>query len=249
VGEGDVRQGMFDKFGSFFSSLVSGKGTSQSAKPAMRFQPYASNEANAVYNSFFMDDIELLRPGGKLEGPWKVIFSKNSTIESLKSLTSDPDTRICLLAYNALRKLGIANPKEVLEVVVEVGATEGLYTLAIYKDLHVKYITETGKILVSETTDNATNEGVQDLLSISQKIIGKAETWNQPRQAPPPDGEFRVTFLASDGTYLGQGKLAEIKDDLVASAMIRQAGETMASIAKKARESEHSATSTPAKAA
>ena len=240
---------MFDKLGSFFSSLVSGKGTSQSAKPAIRFQPYASNETNAIYNSLFLDDIELLRPGGKLEGPWKVIFSKNPTIESLKSLTSDPDTRIRLLAYGALRKSGIANDKDVLGVVVEVGTSEGLYSLAIYKDFYVKYITETGKVLIGETSDNAINEKVQGLLSISQKIIGKAETWNQPRQSPPPDGEFRITFLASDGTYLGQGKLAEIKNDLVASTMIRQAGEIMTAIARKAKESEQPANSTPAKAA
>ena len=109
-------------------------------------------------------------------------------MESLKSIAEDTkiETRFRLLAYNVLRNRGVINAKEVLGVVIEVSA-EASDTLAVYKDLSARYINNTGKSMVWESGSGAgsgTNEKIQSILAISQKIIGKAVLWKQPRPAP-----------------------------------------------------------------
>jgi hypothetical protein len=133
-------------------------------------------------------------------------------------------------------------------VVIEVGAAGGPYAMAVYSDLRAQYITETGKVLVSEDNAAEMKERIQTILSISQKIIGKAEPWNEARPSHPPADEFRITFLVADGVYIGQGKLAELNNDPVASAMVALAGELMVILAKRAREAKQSTGKTPAAA-
>ena len=191
------------------------------AIPQMQIQPYKDGTTNLMYNSLFCDDIRFFRNNGRLEGPWKLLFMKDAQVDSLKSVAenSTVETTARILAYNALRSHGIINPKEVMGVVIEVGAAEGPYALAVYSDLRAQYITETGKVLVSEDNTAEMKERIQTILSISQKIIGKAEPWNETRPSPPAKDEFHITFLVADGVYFGQGKLAELNSDPVASAI------------------------------
>ncbi len=220
------------------------------AIPQMQIQPYKDGATNVTYNSLFCDDIRFFRNNGKSEGPWKLLFMKDAKVNSLKSIAEDNtiETTARLLAYNALRIHGVINPKEVMGVIIEVGAAGGPDTLAVYSDLRAKYINETGKVLVSEDNAAEMKERIQTVLSISQKIISKAEPWKETRLSHPPTDEFHITFLVADGVYIGQGKLADLNNDPVASAMVALAGELMVILAKRAREAKQPAGKTPAAA-
>jgi hypothetical protein len=225
----------FNKVGSWFSR----KGPDAvPVPPQVIHRPYKEAAANIEYNSLFCDDKELLRPAGKLTGVWKEIFARRPVIEVLRSSAEDNnlDTRTRLLAYKVLRDRGVINNKTVLGVVIEAATGEGIDTLAVYTDLSVRYINSTGKIMISTQTRGAgIVEKVQAILTISQKIIPKAEMWQQSRPAPPLSGEFRITFLAADGVYVGDGKMAELDKDAVAKALIDQAGYIMVGVNRQNR--------------
>jgi len=237
---------MFSRIRSLFNRLFSFIGKKKVISPAiphMQIQPYKDVATNLVYNSLFCDDIRFFGNNGRLEGPWKLLFMKDAQVDSLKSVAenSTVETTARLLAYNVLRSRGIINSKEVMGVVIEVGATEGPYALAVYSDLRAQYITETGKVRVSEGSTAAMREKIQNILSISQKIIDKAEPQNETRSFPPAKDEFHITLLVADGMYFGQGKLAELNSDPVASAIVVLVGELMVILAKKDREASETA--------
>jgi hypothetical protein len=210
--------------------------------PQLSVKPYTDVSANLEYNCLFCDNRDLFRPLGKqLDGAWRTIFSREPTVDALKTIAEDVKvhTRTRLLAYNLLRSQGVINNKEVLGAVIEVGSPEGTDTLAVYKDLSARYVTAAGKTIArdAETGSGAgINEKVQTVLAISQKVIGKATAWQQARPAPPAANEFRITFLSADGMYPGSGKLDTIRNDAVASAIIGEAGQIMTALNKWARE-------------
>jgi DNA-binding transcriptional regulator YhcF (GntR family) len=245
---------MFSGIRFFFSRVFSFVGNRKSVPPAipqMQNQPYKDGTSNLTYNSLFCDDIRFFRNSGRLEGPWKLLSMKDAKVDSLKSIAENSalETTARILAYNVLRSRGIINSKEVMGVVIEVGAAGGPDVMAVYNDLRAQYISETGKVLISEDSAAEIKERIETILSISRKIIGKAEPWNKARPSPPPADEFRITFLVTDGVYVGQGKLAELNSDPVASAMVALAGELMVILAKRAREAkQQSAGKTPAAA-
>ena len=208
--------------------------------PLMSFQPYKDPEANIEYNRLFCDNPELFRPVVKPERVWKTIFARQPVIDALKSIADDHrvETRTRLLAFNALRRQGVNNEQKVLGAIIEIGAEEGIEILAVYNDLRAFYINSKGRILNwgNNSPGAGINEKIQNIITISQKIIGKATAWTQPRPAPPVNGDFRITFLATDAVYLGEGKLATITADPVAAALIRKAGEIMTALNKHARQ-------------
>jgi len=233
---------MFGKLRSFLGKIRSYFLRNEDAPPPpqMNFQPYKEHLINIEYNKLFCDNIELFRPAGRLEGMWKIIFAKDPAVDALKSISDDNniETRVRILAFNLLHNRGIINTKEVLGTVIEVGTEEGGETIAIYKDLRALYINAKSKSFSWDNSGNGAGvkENIQNILTISQNIIGKAERWTQPRQAPPTAGDFRISFLVADGFYIGEGRLSEIKNDAVASAIISQAGALMIALAKMNRE-------------
>jgi hypothetical protein len=204
--------------------------------PKVGFQPYAEPAINLEYNQLFCDNLQLFRPAGKLEGMWKTLFAKEPFIDSLKAIAEDNqiETRIRLLAYNMLRNLGVVNTKEVLGVIVEVATEEGDESIGVYKDPSARYINAKSKTFICNNTGNVagTGEKIQAILKFSQKIISKAEPWTEPRQTPPAAGDFRISFLVTDGFYVGQGKYDQIEKDPAASALISLAGDLMVDLVK-----------------
>jgi len=201
------------------------------------FHPYKEDTINLEYNKLFCDNLALFRPSGKLEGNWKKLYAKNPFVEDFKAIAEDTHTesRIRILAFNELRSRKIVTTKEVLGVVIEVGAEEGLEAIALYKDLNVRYVNARSKLFTSNNTGDI-NEKVGNILAVSQKIIEKAERNTEPRQAPPAADEFRITFLVADGFYTGQGNLADIEKDLVAKVLVFEAGEIMVALAQVTKE-------------
>ncbi len=204
------------------------------------FQPYKDMTANIEYNKLFCDNLALFRPAGKLGGIWKKIFSGDSFIEDLKSISENDkiETRTRILVFKELRVRGVANAREVLGTVIEVGAEEGVDAIGIYNDLTAVYINAGGRLFSANNTEAGSiiNETIKYILDLSQNIIGKAERSTEPRHAPPSTEQFRISFLAADGVYVGEGKLANIDADPVAKALIFGAGKIMIALANPSKE-------------
>jgi hypothetical protein len=85
-----------------------------------------------------------------------ILFSDNCSLTDLQKIIDDntSDPRVKILAYNKQ----IANghkpaKKELLAVIVEVGLDKGLDVLASFNNGTARYINQTGKMLIWETTD------------------------------------------------------------------------------------------------
>jgi len=96
--------------------------------------------------------------------------------------------------------------------------------LASFKNGTARYINQTGKILVWETTaDEAANKITNDLFTNSQNIINKIGPWNKPRRLYPTKGNVRITFLVSDGLYFGEGPIDVLFKDAMAGPALEKA--------------------------
>jgi len=177
-----------------------------------------------------------------LEGNWKKLFAKRPFIEDLKAISADSkiETSIRILVFKELRKAGVIVTREILGAVIEVGEEEGNEAIGLYENLSAVYISARGKIFRWEnaSNENEINEKIEAILKTSQKIIGKAEPWTEPRQGPPVIGEFRLSFLATNGFYVGQGKMENIESDAIAKALVFQVGDIMAKLVQRTKNPE-----------
>jgi len=116
---------------------------------------------------------------------------------------------------------------------VEVGLENGLDVLASFKDGTARYINQTGKILVWESTNVETaNNITNDLFANCQKIIEKIGAWNKPRLSNPKIGNVRITFLVSDGLYFGEGPMNVLFNDPMAGPALQKATELLQYLTK-----------------
>jgi len=236
---------------SVFENIRSLFGKKEAVVPAkISVQPYKEEIANIEYNKLFCDIPVLFRPEGKPEGVWQKIFAREAVIEDLKAVSEEEklETRTRILAFNALRNRSVINDKEVLGVVIEVGTEEGNEAIGLYKDLRARYINAKGRLFAWDNTasDVGITDKIEAILMVSQKIIGKAEPWTEPRQAPPAVEGFRISFLVADGFYVGEGQLSEIAGDAAAKALIFEAGDIMVALVNKARPAEPAKSTEPA---
>ena len=196
------------------------------------FKPYKENSINVLYNLLFCDDIDLFRLQfqGELTGQWKELFTKKISESSVLTIASNEknETRLRLSALRILkfRAKAIA-PGQILGVIIEVSLPQGLDTIAAYKDGRARYINHSGKTIVWEATDSVLNNRVQGLLTVSQNVVNNIGRWDKKR-LPPPSGDLvRMTFLASDGLYFGQGPFEMLGRDKMGGPVIIQATELM----------------------
>ena len=120
--------------------------------------PYKDNTTNLIYNLLFCDNLDLYKENTQqpIQYPFEILFSESSTITDLQKVIDDrnSDPRIKILAYNKQLIKGYKpTKKEILEVIVEVGLEKGLDVLASFNNGTARYINQTGKILIWDTTD------------------------------------------------------------------------------------------------
>jgi hypothetical protein len=204
---------------------VAGSGGQQA--DAAAHAPYADAGTNAIYNLLFCDDPALYRRShvGAPDGPWKTLFAPKPDPRALAELAGDrrSESRVRLLACNALRAAGRAvETREVLGVVAEVGLDGGLDTLAAFGDGRARYINHTGKMVFWEAGGPPLQE-IVDVLEASATAVAKIGPWDEPRLPPPGNGEIRLTFLVSDGLYLGQGPMQALQQDPLAGPVVSAA--------------------------
>ena len=151
-----------------------------------------------------------------------------SLIKGLVTSESE-ESRLRALASSYLVDMNEpVNYKEVLGVVVEVGADEGLEVLAVYRDYQARFIDYTGKMTVWKDIDPAIRSRMDRLMASSRELIDLIQPWKENRLTPPIRGMVRLTFLASDGLYFGQGPVSHLQKDEMGGAIIRQAQEIFA---------------------
>ena len=205
----------------------------------MNHCPYESEATNTIYNLLYCDDLTPYRAKftGEPEGPWKVLFAQPPDNDALRTLaeTSSAESRVRILAFNALDEKFVATrPKELLGVVIEVGLDDGLDTLAAYSDLSARYINQSGKMIIWETTELAMDEKIRNLIGASQRVVEKIGSWDQARLPPPAKGLMRMTFLVSDGLYFGQGPMGALQSDPLAAPVVAAAHELLLELTSRA---------------
>lgn len=198
----------------------------------MKYAPYQDQATNTIYSLLFCDDLGLYKATytGPIEGPWQVLFSNPVNVKGLQALANSPtaETRLRILAFNALKQKNVApKKKELLGVIIEVGLEHGLDTLAAYKDLRVRYINQSGKMIIWETRKPVIDTKIRKLFMEAQPIIEKIGPWDKPRLAPPPAGKMRLTFLVNDGLYFGEGTMRELGRSPLAGPVVTAATELL----------------------
>ena len=200
--------------------------------------PYKDSSTNLIYNLLFCDNLDLYKANTKppYTYPFDILFSETSTISDLQKIIDDSssDARLKVLLYNKQLANGHKpKSKELLAVIVEVGLDNGLDALASFNDGTARYINQTGKILVWETTDEKSNDLTKNLFLESQNIVNQIGAWDKPRRPAPTKGNVRITFLVSDGLYFGEGPIDILFSDPMASPALTTATYLMKYLTEK----------------
>jgi hypothetical protein len=177
----------------------------------------------------FCDDPDLFRPPpGTPPAPWHVIlFAAQPDIAAVREIAEDEkqESRCRALAYNWLRRNRQEVPSRILlGVIVEVPLPRGLDVLAAYTDGRIRYINQTGKLVVFESAPADLRTQVGKLLAASRAAVARIGPWEGKRLPPPVQGKARMTFLVSDGLYLGEGPLPGIDRDPIGGPVLSEAG-------------------------
>ena len=190
--------------------------------------PYKQSSTNLVYRLLFCDDIDLYKTNKQKPYiyPFDILFSEKSTVADLQKIIDDDssDPRVKILAYNKQLAIGYKPPKkELLAVIVEVGLENGPDVLASFNNGTARYINQTGKIIIWETTDETSNALTKDLFSKSREVIVQIGPSDQPRRPWPAKGDVRISFLVSDGLYFGVAPINALFNDPLAKPSLTAA--------------------------
>jgi hypothetical protein len=201
-------------------------------------KPYKNKSTNLIYELLFCDNIELYKKNSQKPHsyPWDILLSETDHNADIEKIITDPnlESRVKILACNKLIKNGQKiNNKELLAVIVEVGLENGLDVLASFKDGTARYINQTEKMLIWETTDETSNKLTEQLFNDSANIVGKIGRWNKPRRKCPTKDNARITFLVSDGLYFGEGPINVLFNDPLAASALASATALMKYLTEK----------------
>jgi hypothetical protein len=210
-----------------FAALGIGVARASSAAAAPPYSPYSNEAINEIYNLLFCDNISSFAPkAGQKPVTWQAtLFSEPPDIPALESLAanSSQEGRTRSLAFSRLQSAGRKVPTKVLlGVIVEIPLAAGLDTLAAYSEGGVRYINQTGKMVVFEGVASLAPL-VQNLFAASQTIVDHIGPWESRRLPPPKSGNIRLTFLVSDGLYFGEGPTPQMQRDPAAGQVIQNA--------------------------
>ena len=204
-----------------------GIAASAAASAAEFYKPYAEPQANFLYNLLFCDDITLFKNDQTTQGDglWPTLLAEQPEFKALEeiALNEANEGRVRAIAFNRLRAAGQKVPaKMILGVIVEVPQTEGLDVLAAFAEGGVRYLNQSGKVVVLEGVAPVESLA-KELVAVSQTAVDQIGPWDKARLAPPLLGKIRMTFLVSDGLYFGEGPWPEMQSDPLAGPVIDKA--------------------------
>lgn len=196
------------------------------------YSPYSQAKSNQLYNRLFCDSLSGYRQLATVshDKAWQVLFSDPADITQLGRLAQSPTASSCqqLLAYHLLHKLNASPQKtRLLGVVVEVAFDDGMDTLAAYRDGHVFYIHRDGKIKTITKNDRRLSGNLHKLFQEAQLVVENTQYWPKSRLNPPPPGQVRLSFLASDGIHFGQGSMHQLELNPLAGPVLTAATELL----------------------
>lgn len=188
--------------------------------------PYHEMQNNIVYNALFCDSEGLVKPKDAASAqPWqKALFAASPDVGAVRAVAEDAKQSSCvrLFAYKWLREHSQLVPfKQLLGVVLEVPVDEGLDTLVAYDDGHVRYISHADKLSVVDMPNGAILNQAKVLFISSNKLMARIGVWNKKRLPAPAKGKVRMSFLATDGLYFGEGSFAAIQKDADAAQVVK----------------------------
>jgi hypothetical protein len=201
-----------------------------SEHPVGLHHPYREPSTNLLYNLLFCDDLSLfLQDTVPADSPLRLLQAAND-LEAVANLATDAsqESRIRALAYNLLRAKGWQVPSKVLlGVIFEIPQQGGLDTLAVYIDRRIRYINQTGKILIIESPVADIANKIREMLAASQQTVNQIGPWDKPRLPPPAakNADIPMTFLVSDGLYFGQGAFRTLEREAMSAPLIQSAGQ------------------------
>lgn len=190
--------------------------------------PYQDTAANSIYALLFGDDPRLIQASADATpgSLWSVLTSAATAESDLRQIAEDLtlETRVRLMAYHILRTNDYpVGDRDLLAVIVEVGMDEGLDVLAAYLDGTARYINYTGKMIIWDAPDQTSREITHQLFGDSKIILGRIGPWDGPRRPYPPKGVVRISFLAADGLYFGEGQVNVLFNDALAAPALSSA--------------------------
>ncbi|MCL2310611.1 MAG: hypothetical protein FWC42_10180 [Proteobacteria bacterium] len=202
--------------------------TNSSAIVTEFYKPYPEERINFLYNLLFCDDIHLFKTHitGKEVGLWSALFAEQPDKGALRKVADDEanEGRVRALAFNRLRTLGETVPsKRLLGVIVEVPLEQGLDVLAAFSEGDVRYLNQSGKVVIFEGRGNPVEGLAKELIAVAQPVINEIGPWDKNRLPPPKAGNVRITFLVSDGLYFGEGAFAAMQQDAMAGPVLSKA--------------------------
>jgi hypothetical protein len=193
-------------------------------------KPYKDQSTNTLYELLFCDNLELYNDKLNNNYPWNILFADTINHHELKKIIEDDqiDSRIKILAYRRLSSNAQnINKKDLQGVIVEIGLDGGLDVLASFRDGTARYINQTGKIIIWETTDEISNDLTNKLFINSYNIINDIGPWNEPRKSYPAKGIARISFLVSGELYFGEGPINVLFSDPLAGPALASAADLM----------------------
>jgi len=212
----------------------------KSASTETLHNPYSSHETNFMYNLLFCDTPGLFHVSEDSSSEdWHIALFVDQDPSRIRAIAVNEKTesRIRLLAYNWLRKNNQSVPKaNLMGVVVEVPLESGLDTLAAYLDGRIRYINQTGKMTIVEEGYSNLNSLAIELVKLASPILAKIGPWDNERLAAPEAGSIRLTFLASDGLYFGEGPFQALQQDPLAGPIVDKAVELLQTVVNESIE-------------
>ena len=194
------------------------------------YRPYKDRVADILYNLLFCDNPDLFRYDEPIASSLATVLSGEATRELLEKVAGDPavESRVRMLAFNRLRAITLPVPaKQLLGTIIEFPQTNGLDTLAVFADGRVRYINQTGNPAIFEGAPPVIVAKARELMRVSQLAVDRHGPSHEPRR-PPPAGELiRLSFLVSDGVYLGEGNYEVLMADPEGGPVLTAGGELL----------------------
>lgn len=196
------------------------------------YHPYQDPFADFLYNLLFCDDLSLFLQSPPEDGSPPKTIQDATDLTAVANITTDTsqESRVRALAYNLLRAKGWqVPPKVLLGLILEVPLDQGLDTLAVFSDGRIRYINQTGKIVVMETAPPNVHAKAAEVLTAAQTIVDKIGPWAKSRLPPPTpvQADMRMTFLVSDGLYFGQGRFRDLQGDPMSAPVVQSSGQLL----------------------
>jgi hypothetical protein len=206
--------------------------------PEPFYRPYKDGVADFLYNLLFCDNPDLFRHETQDASSLTTVLSGAATREMLEKAAGDQsvESRVRVLAFNRLGALKVAvRPKQLLGTIIEFPQKNGLDTLAAYADGRVRYINQTGKPGIFEGAPPTVVSKANELMRVSQFAVDRHGPSDEPRRPPPTGDLVRLSFLVSDGLYVGEGSYEVLIQDPAGGPVLTAGGELLVQLVETVR--------------